>query len=433
MVSLVVILWHMVLLVGLFAESVLNHFVVVCGSLSCGSWVDVGDSLCFWSVVPALFALVLSPDDVVVDISLVVASIQVLELVSEVVFNLLDIAERMVRGVVLAKVVSVDVWVLSARVVMLTVVVDFKVVCVGAVVFIVVLVEFSGVCVVVVAALCKSVEHISDMFWLEVLSCVMLGGKVLVLFLHARFFLLALGFELMRGQAILMLSMFKFIMSVLNAINVGFTVSFICDSTVTIRENVGWMNLVVLVVLLVPSFMWVCNHVVRLVISMAMEIVVLASVVGAVSVSVMEGTLMVGLSKMVDGAVSLVCIWVDKFKVFMRLIDHLWAVVLADEVFFTVFVPDSCHILVDSIENLSNGLLEAFRWAFFVHFFMHSSSCRVSCAVVYSVVAVHKVISVLVIHWSDVSMRSWVELVVFIIMVRVFIVDVGVPVKLRLS
>jgi len=124
-VGLVVVLWHVVLLVGLCAEAVLDDFVIVCGSLSCGSWVDVGDSFCWWSVVLALVALVFSPDDVVVDISLVVAAVQVLELVSEVVFNLLNITDSVMRCVMLAEVVSINVWVLGSRVVMLAVVMDF--------------------------------------------------------------------------------------------------------------------------------------------------------------------------------------------------------------------------------------------------------------------------------------------------------------------
>jgi len=293
-----------------------------------------------------------------------------------------------------------------------------------------VLVKLNSVCVVMVAALCKSVEHISNMFGLEVFSSMMLGGKVLVLFIYACFFLLVLGFELMWGQAILSLSMLKSVMSVLNAINSSFTVSFICNSAVTVSENIGWMNLVVLVVLLVPSFMWVGNNMMRLMIRVAMGIVMLTGMLEAISVSIMEGRLTVGLSKMGDGTVSLMCIWVNKLEVFMWLVGLL-AVVLSDEVLFAVFVPNSCQVLVDSIENLSNSLFEAFRWAHLVHFFMHGSS-RVSCAMVNSVVAMHKVVSVLVIHWSNVSMRSWVELVV-IIMVRVFVVDMGVPVKLRLS
>lgn len=346
------------------------------------------------------------------------------------VFNLQNIADSVVRGVVLTEVVSINVWVLGARVVMLAVVVDFKVVCVGSVVFIMVLVKLNGVSVVMVAALCKSVEHISNMFGLEVFSCMMLGGKVLVLFLNACFFLLVLGFELMWSQAILSLSMLKSVMSVLNAINSSFTVSFIRNSAVTVSENIGWMNLVVLVVLLIPSFMWVGNNMVRLMLSMVMDIVMFTGMLEAISVSIMEGRLMVGLSKSMDGAVSLMCIWVDKLEVFVWLISLL-AVVLPDEVFFTVFVPDSCHVLVNSIENLSNSLLEACRWALLVHFFMHGGS-RVGCAVVNGIVAMHKVVSILVINWGDVSMRSWVELVV-IIMVRVFVVDMGVPVKLRLS
>jgi hypothetical protein len=429
-VGLVVVLWHVVLLVGLCTEAVLDDFVVVGCSLSCGSRVDVSDSFCWWSVVLALVALVFSPDDVVVDISLVVATVQVLELMSEVVFNLLNIADSVVRGVVLAEVVSINVWVLGARVVMLTVVMDFKVVCVGSVVFIMVLIELDSVRVVMVAALSKSVQHISNMFRLEVFSSMMLGGKVLALFINACFFLLVLGFKLMWGQAILSLSMLKSVMSVLNAINSSFTVSFICNSAVTVSENIGWMNLMVLVVLLVPSFMWVCNNMVRLMIRMAMGIVMLTGMLDAISMSIMEGGLTVDLSKMGDGTVSLVCIWVNKLEVLMWLVGLL-AVVLSDEVLFAVFVPNSCHVLVDSIENLSNSLLEAFRWAHLVHFFMHGSS-RVSCAVVNGVVAMHKVVSVLVINWSDVSMRRWVELVV-IIMVRVFVVDMGVPVKLRLS
>jgi hypothetical protein len=429
-VGLVVVLWHVVLLVGLCAEAVLDDFVVVGGSLSCGSRVDVSDSFCWWSVVLALVALVFSPDDVVVDISLVVATVQVLELMSEVVFNLLNIADSVVRGVVLAEVVSINVWVLGARVVMLTVVMDFKVVCVGSVVFIMVLIELDSVRVVMVAALSKSVQHISNMFRLEVFSSMMLGGKVLALFINACFFLLVLGFKLMWGQAILSLSMLKSVMSVLNAINSSFTVSFICNSAVTVSENIGWMNLMVLVVLLVPSFMWVGNNMVRLMIRMAMGIVMLTGMLDAISMSIMEGGLTVDLSKMGDGTVSLVCIWVNKLEVFMWLVGLL-AVVLSDEVLFAVFVPNSCHVLVDSIENLSNSLLEAFRWTHLVHFFMHGSS-RVSCAVVNGVVTMHKVVSVLVINWSDVSMRRWVELVV-IIMVRVFVVDMGVPVKLRLS
>jgi len=199
MVSLVVVLWHMMLLVRLGIESVLDDLMVVRGGLSSGSWVDVSNSFCWWSVVLAFVALVFSPDNVVVNISLVVAAVQVLELVCEVVFNLLHIADSVVRDIVVTEVVSLYVWVLGSRVVMIAVVMDLEVIAIGAVVVIMVLIEVSTVRVVMMATFCKSVENISDMRFLEVLSSMMLSGKVLMLFIHTCFFLLVFAFKLMRS------------------------------------------------------------------------------------------------------------------------------------------------------------------------------------------------------------------------------------------
>jgi len=223
--------------------------------------------------------------------------------------------------------------------------------------------------------------------------------------------------------------MLESVMSVIDTVDSSFTMSLVRNSVVTVGEDVSWMNLMVLVVLLVPSFMWVSDDVTRLMISVGMDFMVLTGMLEAIIMRLMVGRLMMTWSKTGHFSVSLMGIWVDKVKVFMWLISLL-AMMLTDEVLFTVLVPHSCHVFVNTIENLSNSLFESFRWALLVHFVVHRCRGRMGCTVVNSVVAVHKVVSVLVVNWSGVSVWSWLELVMII---KVFIIDVSVPVKLGLS
>ena len=83
----------------------LDKFIVVF-SWSSNSWVNVSNSVAAFRVVLS-FALIMvvTPDDMMVHISLVVVSVEVAEFVGQLLFDVPDIFNSVVRNVMMAEVV----------------------------------------------------------------------------------------------------------------------------------------------------------------------------------------------------------------------------------------------------------------------------------------------------------------------------------------
>ena len=221
-----------------------------------GPRVDVCNSLeVRVGVLP--FSVVDTPEDMVVNICFIVVSIQVLEFVSVVIDEHIDVVYSVVWLVVSEVVSTEHVVVLHAGVVVLVVSVVQAVmlpcvvvvmmteappvvrVGVAVVVLVMLIVEVSLVAVVVVLACGKAVQKVPDvalvmvMFWV-VTSC----SRVLPLYLHSAFLLLTACLILMWGHTELLFMVLVVIVPLLEAVDAGLSVPLVDVGVVSMVDHV---------------------------------------------------------------------------------------------------------------------------------------------------------------------------------------------------
>ena len=225
------------------------------------------------AVVVLTLAVVNAPDDMVVDICFIVVSIQVLELMSVVIDEHLDVVDGVVGFVVREVVSPVDVMVLLSWVVVLLFVessvvtavvpivivmvpeeVSVVVAVVAVVVLVVLIVEVSLVAVVVVLASSEAMEQVTDVTLVEVMLWVVsCGGCMLPLFLHSVFLLLATGLILMWRHAELLFMVLIVVISLVEAVDTVLSMEAVSTVDLVVRVRMNVVLVLVRVVALVMA------------------------------------------------------------------------------------------------------------------------------------------------------------------------------------
>ena len=107
MMSLIIVLGLSRDRVYLSSEAMLGIFMVMLGCTS-DSWIYVSNSVFSCGEVHGFISMVVSPDDMMVNVSLVVVSIEMAEFVSEMLFNVLNVLNGVMRDVMVSEVVLTE-------------------------------------------------------------------------------------------------------------------------------------------------------------------------------------------------------------------------------------------------------------------------------------------------------------------------------------
>ena len=264
MMSLVIILWltrqHVLLLV----ITMLDELIVMLSGAS-ESWVYVSDSSVISEVNFFILTVVVAPDDMMVDVSLVMVSVKTSQFVCQVILNMLDILNRVMGHVMMAKVVlAEDVLMSFTWVVVLVraVMVSMMVIEVISMMVIMVLIKVSSMAVVMVLTFSKTVKNITNMSWVHVVLRIMLGGRVLLFLSKAFLKRMMRCFILMRRCSELCLVVLIVIVPLVKSVDSSITMIFIDSAIGALVQNLSSMHFVVLMTGLVFFFMWVVGGVI---------------------------------------------------------------------------------------------------------------------------------------------------------------------------